>query len=605
MTDELDLLSSLNPIPEVRGNPGPVPVPSPGELVAETGAGSGRATTAPSGHDEIGPRHSASGVRGGRSRWALGVVGLAAAVAVVVGIVAATGDDPRRGDQVITSVDDPPPPGPDEGPVDEPDEPPVAEEATATTDPAAEPTEDLAVTDETIPWPDPIVIEVTPETASADRIIEVPAGLVVLEIRGSGWETLENHVLELCESVEIPAGEVFEPSVGITYGCTWTDARLMERSGRFSEQFVADIRTGLQLQLYSTESVAAAGSEAWSQQQGVIARIEPIHGSSLPTLSDASPPGSGPFEDPRIAWVDRVSGRAQVAAEGWDTDTPIGLHACSADADDALLFDSCALVASAEPDSTGSFEAAVPIPDADTRSWRDPAPISVVATQGSRIAMLGLGYGVPKLVDFAVIPEPPGTFDILVRDLRAGERAEIQVCQPECSEVLETITVIGSGTGEDVVAVRLTEPEQQIQLIFEGEPTSWLSPALVEGDPGDVEEAIVDAWPPVDIPPDAPPAVITVEPASVPGQGTYEFTVRGIDWLSAPPVFVLPCDAVVADGLDVELGDACDTSDLTPVTPVDGAFEVTVTYDIGPDGLVIAAGDAAQTQSATATVTVE
>jgi hypothetical protein len=180
-----------------------------------------------------------------------------------------------------------------------------------------------------------------------------------------------------------------------------------------------------------------------------------------------------------------------------------------------------------------------------------------------------------------------------VLDLRAGEIAEVRTCRraaAPCSRPLGSFEIVGSGTGRDTVDVEITDRVRMVELAVQGTTmmSSWAD----------------HQWTP-DIPADAPPATITVEPASVPGPGRYEFTVRGVDWLAAPPVFVLPCDAAVADGLEVELGEACDTANLTPVTPVDGAFEVTVTYVVGLDGLVIAAGDAAQTQSAAGTVTLE
>ena len=67
---------------------------------------------------------------------------------------------------------------------------------------------------------------------------------------------------------------------------------------------------------------------------------------------------------------------------------------------------------------------------------------------------------------------------------------------------------------------------------------------------------------------------------------------------------MLPCPG--ANGSIEEFtaqgADACDTGALTPATPADGAFTVTVTYDIPAEGLVIAAGDAGQTESAVAIV---
>lgn len=97
---------------------------------------------------------------------------------------------------------------------------------------------------------------------------------------------------------------------------------------------------------------------------------------------------------------------------------------------------------------------------------------------------------------------------------------------------------------------------------------------------------------------------ITVEPATVDGPGEAEFTVTGSGWTAAPPIFVLPCEAPESgDPADVDSA-TCDTANLTPATPADGAFEVTVTFEVPEGGLAIAAGDAAQSEAAAAVVTI-
>lgn len=97
---------------------------------------------------------------------------------------------------------------------------------------------------------------------------------------------------------------------------------------------------------------------------------------------------------------------------------------------------------------------------------------------------------------------------------------------------------------------------------------------------------------------------ITVEPATVDAAGETEFTITGSGWTAAPPIFVLPCEAPESgDPADVDSA-TCDTANLTPATPADGAFEVTATFDVPEGGLAIAAGDAAQTEAAAAVVTV-
>jgi len=97
---------------------------------------------------------------------------------------------------------------------------------------------------------------------------------------------------------------------------------------------------------------------------------------------------------------------------------------------------------------------------------------------------------------------------------------------------------------------------------------------------------------------------ITVEPATVDAPGEYEFTVTGEGWTAAPPIFVVPCAAPESgDVADVD-ADTCDAANLTPGTPEDGSFQVTVTYEVAEGGIGIAATDAAQTEVAAALVTV-
>ena len=92
---------------------------------------------------------------------------------------------------------------------------------------------------------------------------------------------------------------------------------------------------------------------------------------------------------------------------------------------------------------------------------------------------------------------------------------------------------------------------------------------------------------------------ITVEPMSLEAVGEQEFTVVGAGWTAAPPIFVLPCFTVsTIEELTAQGAGACDTAALTPATPADGAFTVTVTYDVPAEGMCIAAGDAAQSEAA-------
>lgn len=99
---------------------------------------------------------------------------------------------------------------------------------------------------------------------------------------------------------------------------------------------------------------------------------------------------------------------------------------------------------------------------------------------------------------------------------------------------------------------------------------------------------------------------LTVDPGSVEAAGEYEFTVVGEGF--TVPVFLLPCPGAEGDPAALATGEAadlCDTSKLTPVTPDDaGRWEATVTYEVGDSGLVLVAGDQAQTNSAVGVVTV-
>jgi len=97
---------------------------------------------------------------------------------------------------------------------------------------------------------------------------------------------------------------------------------------------------------------------------------------------------------------------------------------------------------------------------------------------------------------------------------------------------------------------------------------------------------------------------LTVEPATVDAAGEQEFTITGEGWTAAPPIFVLQCEVPESgDPADVDSA-TCDTANLTPATPAEGSFSVTVTYDVPEGGLAIAAGDAAQSEAAAALVTV-
>jgi len=87
---------------------------------------------------------------------------------------------------------------------------------------------------------------------------------------------------------------------------------------------------------------------------------------------------------------------------------------------------------------------------------------------------------------------------------------------------------------------------------------------------------------------------ITSDPASVEEAGEYELTVTGSGY--SEPAFLLPCPGANGDPAAMD-EDSCDTGNLTPVTPDgDGNWEATVTFEIPAEGLVIVAGNVAQTE---------
>ncbi len=96
---------------------------------------------------------------------------------------------------------------------------------------------------------------------------------------------------------------------------------------------------------------------------------------------------------------------------------------------------------------------------------------------------------------------------------------------------------------------------------------------------------------------------MSVDPASVDAAGETTLTVSLTDFSPGLAIFVLPCEVPESgDPADID-GDSCDTGQLTPVTVGDdGTAELEVTYEIPDGGIAIAAGDAAQTESAFAIV---
>lgn len=95
-----------------------------------------------------------------------------------------------------------------------------------------------------------------------------------------------------------------------------------------------------------------------------------------------------------------------------------------------------------------------------------------------------------------------------------------------------------------------------------------------------------------------PTGVLEINPATVDEAGEQEFVVALSEFSPGLALFVLPCAA--PDGGDMSQFDAataCDQSQLSPVVADDnGAGTVTATYEVTENGLVIVAGDAAQSE---------
>lgn len=95
-----------------------------------------------------------------------------------------------------------------------------------------------------------------------------------------------------------------------------------------------------------------------------------------------------------------------------------------------------------------------------------------------------------------------------------------------------------------------------------------------------------------------PTGVLEINPTTVDEAGEHQFTLGLSGFTPGLALFVLPCTAPA--GGDMSAFDAaadCDTANLTPVVADDnGNGTVTNTYTVTDDGLVVVAGDAAQTE---------
>ncbi len=99
--------------------------------------------------------------------------------------------------------------------------------------------------------------------------------------------------------------------------------------------------------------------------------------------------------------------------------------------------------------------------------------------------------------------------------------------------------------------------------------------------------------------------MMELNPASVDEAGETEVEVSLSGFSADIALFVLPCDYPAGGDLAMLDTASCDQANLTPIAmDGDGAGTVSVTYDIPAEGIAIIAGDAAQTESAVALVSV-
>ena len=92
---------------------------------------------------------------------------------------------------------------------------------------------------------------------------------------------------------------------------------------------------------------------------------------------------------------------------------------------------------------------------------------------------------------------------------------------------------------------------------------------------------------------------ITADPPSVPEAGSYDFTVSGSGFTDAG--FLLPCPGANGDPAAIA-ADSCDVGNLAPYDA--GDWSLNVTYDVPAEGLVLVAGNAAQTESSATVITI-
>ena len=92
---------------------------------------------------------------------------------------------------------------------------------------------------------------------------------------------------------------------------------------------------------------------------------------------------------------------------------------------------------------------------------------------------------------------------------------------------------------------------------------------------------------------------VSADPGSVPEAGSYDFTVSGSGF--SEDGFLLPCPGANGDPAAID-ETSCDLTALTPYTA--GDWSLSVTYDVPAEGLVLVAGNAAQTESGATVITI-
>jgi len=104
---------------------------------------------------------------------------------------------------------------------------------------------------------------------------------------------------------------------------------------------------------------------------------------------------------------------------------------------------------------------------------------------------------------------------------------------------------------------------------------------------------------------------LSADSASVAQAGAHTFTVTGSGWNSAS-ISVLACNVAEGDNAaEVDAASNCtmttgnlDFGSMTPATVTDGSIEVSLTLDVPEQGILVVAGDNAQTESAALAITV-